>query len=308
MNAKKSLCLPLLLVLGSLLSAALAQQNGLSWGSLKPDKAPSPAKVLVTGKQLLYYPLEKGQEILVTVQGPTTLKVLSRLEFGIQNGGEKRYYLHYEREDGKKGKFRRSATSAAGAVLANDQNIRLGNSRDFFLKVPEGKHTYKFSLGAKASYKLYLRFYERSAQMTAGSQNVVFAPSQFTRPITLVIKEEETIYYRVGSQDSLKVSLIGPASLQVLARLEFDPTMINEQKFRVRVFEDGREKGVHALRSKPSEVTQYREKSDRLVGAAAKFFVEIPRGKHEYRFEIMDGGRSVLLRFLIPRKDLINNS
>lgn len=282
-------------------------QNGFIWKSFKPEKSPPRIKVLVMGKELAYYPLEQGQEILVTIEGPTRLKVLTRIEFGEEPSGEKSYYLRYERDGEKKTKFRRIATVSPTAVLADNPAIHLGSSKSIYLKVPAGKHTYRFYLGSKAAYRLYLRFYERTTNVESKPENVAFKPSQFTNAIPLVIKEDEVTYYRVGDQDSLKLSIIGPTTVKVLARLEFDPSMFTDQKFRIRVYEDGLVKQIYPLRSKRSEVAEYRDVSMKVVGDGAKFFIEVPRGKHEYQFEIVDNSRTVLLRFYIPRDDLINN-
>lgn len=282
-------------------------ENGFVWESFKPNKASSPIKVMVMGKRLNYYPLVKGSEILVTVEGPTRLRVISRIEFGKDVGGEKSYYLRALREDNKKEKFRRVSTASSSAVLADNPAVRLGVSRSAYIKVPAGKHTYRFYVGSKAAYRLYLRFYERKASVDTGAENVAFAPSKFTTSVPIVVKEEEIIYYRIGGKDSLKFSIIGPTTLKVISRLEFDPSMIAEQKFRIRVLEDGEEKHVYPLRSKPSEVAEYRELTTKIAGSGSKFFIEVPRGKHEYDFEVLDNGRNVLLRFFIPRKDLMNN-
>jgi hypothetical protein len=286
---------------------AAEAQNGFTWKSFKPDKSPSRVKVAVMGKELNYYSVEKGQEILVTVEGPTQLKVLTRIEFGEEASGEKNYYLRYQRDGEKKYKFRRIATASPTAVLVDSPAIHLGSSRSIYLKVPSGKHTYRFYVGSKAAYRLYLRFYERTTKVESKPENVAFEPARFTSAVPLVIKEVETSYYRIGEQDSLKLSVIGPMSVKVLARLEFDPTMFTEQKFRIQVYEDGLVKQIYPLRSKQSEVAEYRDISTKVVGDAAKFFIEIPRGKHEYKFEVVDNNRTVLLRFYIPRDDLINN-
>lgn len=282
-------------------------QNGFTWESFKPDKAPKPVKVLVMGKKLSYYPLIKGDEIYVTVEGPTRLRVLTRIEFGENLGGEKSYYLRYERDDGKKSKFRRVTTAAASAVLAELPSTHLGTSRSVYIKVPPGKHTYRFYVGAKSNYRLYLRFYERVSTVNPDADNVAFTPSMFTTSVPLIINEEEVTYYRSGRQDSVRLGVIGPTTIKVLARLEFDPTMIANQKFRINVLEDGIEKHIYPLRSEPSEVAEYREISETIVGKGAKFFIEVPRGKHEYCFKIIDNGRNVLLRFFIPSEDLNNN-
>jgi hypothetical protein len=289
-----------------ILSATKAQ-NGFTWKSFKPDKSPARIKLSVMGKELNYYPLEKGQEILVTVEGPTRLKVLTRIEFGEEASGEKSYYLRYQRDGEKKYKFRRIATASPTAVLADSPAIHLGTSRSIYLKVPAGKHTYRFYVGSKAAYRLFLRFYERTTKVESKPENVAIEPVQFTSAVPLVLREDEVTYYRVGNQDSLKLSIIGPTTVKVLARLEFDPTMFAEQKFRIQVYEDGLIKQIYPLRSKQSEVAEYREISTKVVGNGAKFYIEIPRGKHEYKFEIVDNNRTVLLRFYIPRDDLINN-
>lgn len=298
-----ALALPALVIMAGTLHA----QNGFVWKSFRPDKSPNSVKAFVMGKRLTYHPLKKGEEILVTIEGPTRLRVLSRVEFGKETAGEKSYYLRYERDDGKKGKFRRSAIASHTAVLADNQAIHLGASRSIYLKVPEGKHTYRFFVGSKAPYRLYLRFYERKASVETKSEHVAFAPLKSTQTVSLIVKEEEVTYYRIGEADSVSLSVIGPTTLKILSRLEFGPTMFSEQKFRVQVLEDGKEKGLFPLRSKPSEVAEYGTMSGKVVGKAASFFIEVPRGKHEYRFKVLDNGRSALMRFFIPREDLSNN-
>lgn len=282
-------------------------QNGFIWNSFKPDKSPSPVGVLVMGKRLSYYPLKKGDEILLTIEGPTQLRVLSRIEFGMETGGEKSYYLRYESKNGQKGKFRRVTTASHTAVLADNPSVHLGTSRSVYVKVPSGKHTYRFYVGSKSSYRLYLRFYERKSSVETKSDHLAFAPSRFDQAVTLIVNEEEITYYRAGGQDSLELSVIGPTTIKVLSRLEFDPSMFADQKFRIQVWEDGAVKHIYPLRSKPSEVAEYHDISEKVVGKGARFFIEVPRGKHEYRFEVLDNGRTALLRFFIPRKDLNNN-
>lgn len=289
------------------IQVSTSAQNSLVWKAIKPTLSPKPVQVVVMGRELNYYPLEKDKNIEVTLQGPTTLRVLSRLEFAADESGEKRYYLHYQNDGGSKSDFSLSTTLAANATLLGQSQVRLGTSRSEYIEVPEGKHVYRFSAGGKATYRLYLRFYVQSAESSAEAVTVAFAPSQFTTLVTLAVKENELPYYRLGQQDSVKLSVIGPTTLEVLARLEFDPTMVTDQKFRLKTFEDGLEKQVFSLRSKPSGIAEYSTQSDKIAGQAAKFYVEIPRGKHDYTFEIVDDGRSALLRFYIPKKDLTNN-
>jgi len=286
---------------------AAAAQNAAIWLPIKPDQAPAPVKVMVRGRQLNYYPLEQGATLELTVQGPETLRVLSRVEFGRDTTDEKSYYVRYEQEDGKKGHIGCKATATAGAILADSQSVHLGNARIAAIEVPSGQHTYKFSRESKDKDRLYFRFYFRTSDMEAQSQNVAFTPVKYTAAVNLIVKEEQSTYYRVGPLDSVTVSVIGPTTMQVLTRLEFDATMVADQKFLIRVYEDGRAKQIIPFRSQPSDIADYQGRSDKIAGKADKLFVEVPRGKHEYAFEVLDDGHTALMRFFIPRKALANN-
>ena len=298
----------LIMVIGAALTwQAATAQNASMWLPLKPDQAPPPVKVLVQGRLLNYYPLDQGATLELTVQGPETLRVLSRVEFGRDSTDEKSYYVRYERGDGKKGHIGCKATATAGAILADSQSVHLGNARIAYIEVPSGQHSYRFSRESKDKEKLYFRFYVQSSDMEAQSQNVIFTPAKYTAAVNLIVKEEQSTYYRVGPQDSVTVSLIGPTTMQVLSRLEFDATMVADQKFLIRVYEDGKPKQIIPFRSQPSDIADYQGRSDKIAGKADKLFVEVPRGKHEYAFEIINDGHSALMRFFIPRKALANN-
>ena len=291
----------------ALIWQAVVAQNPTLWLPIKPDQAPPPVKILVLGRQLNYYPLDPGSTIELTVQGPETLRVLSRVEFGKDTTDEKSYYLRYERGDGKKGHIGFKTTAVAGANLADNPAVHVGNARNAYIEVPAGQHVYKFSRESKDKDKLYLRFYHPTSDPETQAQNVAFSPAKYSAAVNLIVKEEQNTYYRVGPQDSVTVSVIGPTTMQVLTRLEFDATMVTDQRFLIRVYEDGRPKQIIPFRSQPSDIADYRGRSDKVTGKADKLFVEVPRGKHEYTFEILNDGHSALLRFFIPRKALTNN-
>ncbi|MCX6641620.1 MAG: hypothetical protein NTW14_14240 [bacterium] len=282
-------------------------QNRMIWNPIKPDKAATAAQVMVIGKRLTYYPLDKDSDITLSISGPTQLRVISRIDFSNQTGGEKSYYLRYEREDGEKKAFRRVATNSERVVLAENTANHLSNSRILLVDVPQGNHTYRFFVGEKATYRLYMRFYTPTAVVEKDSSTVAYVPEKYTTAVPLVINKKPTTYYRLGDQDSLKLTVIGPAQITVLARLEFDNPMLTAKKFRIRVLEDNQEKKTFSLKSWASTTAEYRDKNTKVVGKAARFIIDVPRGKHEYRFQIPNNGHSVLLRFYIPRKALQNN-
>ena len=129
-------------------------------------------------------------------------------------------------------------------------------------------------------------------------------PAEYTTAVDLVSHEETSAYYRVGTGHQVALKLVGPVTLKVLSRIEFDANMNGRQKWKVRVVEDGKTKGTYSLDSRKSEVTTYREKSALVASRAETFYVEVPAGEHRYEFTLPENHRTVLLRFLLPKNEL----
>jgi hypothetical protein len=303
----RNILLTFALLLVACCSTLLMAQNRTSWSALKPEKSPSAVQVLIAGKRLPYYPLQQADDISLTIQGPTTLRLLTRIDFGNATGGEKSYYIRYEREGGEKKALRRVAANSDKVVLADNKSNYLSNSSYTVIDVPSGKQNYRFFVKDNASYKLYYRFFAPRTYSENDSSTVVFTPVKYTTTVPLLVKQKEHTYYRVGKQDSLKISVIGPARITVMTRLELEMPLLTAQKFRVQVFEDNQDKHTYSLKSWTSSNTEYKDKSTKVVGKAAKLYLDVPRGKHEYTFKLPDNNRSVLFRFYIPKKALGNN-
>jgi hypothetical protein len=215
-----------------------------------------------------------------------------------------KYTYLIRRDEGDWVEFTRHGVASTQAHFArqNSRTISLGEKH--ILKVPKGSHSYSFRLPKDSSFPVYLRFHQEDGNMGIPTNTVAITPQVSSRAVDLVIHEEVTTYYRLGEGNEIALRLIGPATLKVLVRLEFYPDMQAQQDFRVQVFEDNLIKGTYSLTTIESDVCQYKEISTLVPGKAETFYLEIPKGEHDYRFVLPDTYRSVLLKFLLPKKDL----
>jgi hypothetical protein len=289
------------LVLG-ILSFASAKTR---WRTFAPQKFDRKTALQISGKKRIYYTLRKDSEIQLSLTGPTKLRVLSRAEVSSSKESSRYTYL-VRRDDGKWVEFTRRSKVSAQAQLARNSSTKISVAQKHVLNVPEGSHTYAFRLPDKGSKSLFLRFQQIESDFGVPTDVVAITPNSWQESVDLVIREGVTTYYRLHEGTDLALRLIGPAKLKVLARFEFHPDMQGQQDFRVQVLEDGSVKATYPLTATRSDICQYLETSAFVPAKAETFYVEIPRGEHEYRFVLPESQYSVLLRFLLPKKDLSN--
>ena len=260
--------------------------------------------VQVAGKTRAYYALTEDQTVQVKIKGPAKLRVLSRAVLDSeQDSVEFRYVAR--REGAKKAMTvrHRSRLYDNGGLLGEGGG-NITSSRTRVIDVPRGEQTYTFTLPRNSKQTVLLRFARESSEFAQGSKVVAMTPISYSTRVDLVTKEETSAYYRVGGSDRTMLKLIGPATLKVMNRIEFDQNMKGRQKWRVQVIEDGKIKATHSLSAKQSQITAYRESAPYVPSRAEFFFLEIPEGTHEYEFRLPDNHRTVLFRYLMPEKEL----
>lgn len=292
-----------LLTLSLVLAAsAPAKTGGVNY--FKPTAFDRSVDVLVSGKVRNYYLLESDSKIEIQVKGPSRLMILSR---GVTDNSEenvKYTFLALRKKSRRALRISHEARITDKIVFSGDTEGHITYSRKKFIDVPKGEQTYTFYLPKGAANKVLLRFAVETNAFTTGTPVVEMTPAHFTAQVDLVTREESTTYYRIGTGFSTTVELVGPATLKVLSRIEFDANMSGKQKWRVRVLEDGKVKGTYSLAASKSVVTAYKEPSSLVASQAEVFYVEIPEGPHRYEFTLPENHRTGLLRFLLPEKQL----
>ncbi|MFZ5433104.1 MAG: hypothetical protein ACOZB3_04940 [Calditrichota bacterium] len=301
MVVRKSIALLAVTIL--LCSAAMAAKSG-GMEYLTPTAFDRTAEVLVSGKLRTYYLLEAGTKVEVQVQGPSQLLILSRGVSAQPSDPLKYEFLALRKKSRKAISITQTSRTTDKVVFSGDMEGNIGYSRKKYLDVPKGDHTYTFYLPKNSTDRILIRIAAVTNAFTSGTPVVAMTPTEFTTQVDVVAREETATYYRIGTGYTVALDLIGPATLKVLSRIEFDANMNGKQKWRVRVTEDGKVKGTYSLAARKSTVTAYREPSSMVASRAETFFVEIPEGSHRYEFVLPENHRTVLMKFLLPKSQL----
>lgn len=292
----------LALLTSGLLVSAIAADNGFKY--LKPSYFDQMMKLTIAGKSRTYFVLTEYSQVSVTVEGPSQLKVMSRLELKSANETPN-YTLEVSIDDGKKPRLvRHTSKLSEKADMSDGSEGYLGVLRSKVLDIPSGKHEVVIKLPKGSKDRVLVRLSQKTNEFTGRTSVVPMTPFEYTSAVDLVTNETIYTYYRVGGEDRVALHLVGPATLKVLSRIEFGPEMKGSQRWRLQLIEDGKLKKTYSLAASTSDVIQYKLPSKFVPSRAETFFVEVPAGEHVYEFRLPDDRRTSLLRFLLPSKEL----
>jgi hypothetical protein len=117
------------------------------WMDIKPDKDTVKIKLKADkSNPQNYYQLSASKPQKFKVTGPTTLRVLTRLEYNYTMQGIISYRVRVARNDTIIGTFKLSGNPSSEAQYVNKKKFIPGTLGKFFLKAPSGSNNYEFSL------------------------------------------------------------------------------------------------------------------------------------------------------------------
>ncbi|KPL07201.1 hypothetical protein AMJ86_05315 [bacterium SM23_57] len=282
--------------------------SGLAeWLTLVPSEYGQSRSFTISGNERTYFSVETGQMLSVQIKGPTQIRILTRLEFDSQPDRSVEYTLQYSMDDQVTDRITFTSRPIDTARDEDKPGRLLGYLRKHSIDVPRGVHSYSFQVtdGVK---RLWMRVQEQQANYVENLQRVAMQPHHYTEAVDLEVKEKLTTYYRIGGENEVRIDVIGPTNIKILARLEYDDTMRGNQKFRFQVLEGDEVVETYSLGTELSDVARYIVPTSTLVSRGEKVYLDIPEGVHSYRIVLLDGNRTALIKFHIPVKDLGNES
>jgi len=283
-------------------AAVLLIGAGLSvaadWQGLKPASSAAKVALEVDGRRLSYYRADAESPVSLSIEGPTRLKILTRLRMG--SGVAEATYSVRLRRDGEDRRVEELETrpSRSGRYLDDDAH-RPGAIRRLYVDVPTGRHEYEIAPagGTVVDFRVFLE--------TDGFARASVAPIEHGGVETLVHEDRELPYHLARPGARVLLDVVGPTTLTVNTRLLFDRTMIGSQVYIVGVDRSGGEEVLYKMEAKTSNSMTCRDRSDIVPGALRAFNLAVPPGRQTYAFRLADGqGRALALRFLVPRGDL----
>ena len=295
----------------SLLAAAIlvmvsTPHHGLTagWRLAKP-KNEKAAKLEVSGKERLYWALSTKTTVTVKVKGPGSLKVITR---PVVMGKEVVYSYQVLRDDQKRYHIARTARPGKNVKNPSRAGEVIGSDRSATFKIPEGEHTFAFSLPEGSSEDVYARFLVRGKnQLPANTDYIAFLPQKYGDEVRIFVKEQEYIYHRCDANHPIDLERIGPTTIKVVSRLEFDPAMSGGRRpYRLQVLQGDKIIQTRAFKASLSGAASYVASSRNVIGRGDTFQIDVPAGRQRFRITTPDSDTSVLLRFYLPQRDLGN--
>jgi hypothetical protein len=115
----------------------------IKWISLSPLFPNEPIDLLTEETVTNYYRFSADKPLRVEIIGPTTLRVLNRLENNYKMKGRINYRLQVK-EDGKiKNTYLLNSVRSEVTTYKNDMTKLPGKAKEIVIIVPEGKHNYE---------------------------------------------------------------------------------------------------------------------------------------------------------------------
>jgi len=255
----------------------------------------------VNGKTSRYYQLASQKNVTLKVTGPTTVKLITRTT--VRDKSTFNNYSIVSQIDTKKKKTIGRASSYTKDVVNPKSQDLIAKSRDITYKVPSGEHVMTFAVPKSAKYSVFVRL-SIPDTVKKVENYIAYLPNKFKEEVRITVNESEYIYYRVNSENSIELDVIGPTTLKCLSRLEFDHTIRGDKPYRIQIKENGKVVRTKPHQAKVSASALYQTKGDKVIGRGDNLLFKVPAGKHTYQLSTPDTGISVLLRLYLPEGDL----
>ncbi len=271
--------------------------------ALEPGRYADRISITVQGKDRAYYAGTVTSPVEYHLAGPTTVRVIARIELGRR--GAARPFKVYAKVDSEKPReysFRAGRSSDAG--IRSEPNRRISRSSSFYVTLGRGAHRCRLWAEAPRG-RIWLR--TLTAERAKQPRQVFYSPREWADVVTVIVREREYKYYRATADQPVELQIVGPTTIEVRSRFEFDFATKGIHDYRLQVLEDGALKRSYAFSSRRSHVCVYRDQLELVPGRANKFHITVGRGRHVLTFVPQprpDPSLGILLRFFVPRSAL----
>jgi len=274
-----------------------------SWASISPREEQGRQCIRIGAENLDYYLLDDDQPVLLRVRGPRRVKVVTRYVFGPDDSEEASYRIIL-RVDGREEVRRVLRADAKAGVGPCGGTGEVAALRKIYLEVPTGLHDIQVLAEADNTGRVAARFFRNSKTREAVLVN--FAPEDYDAVYSLQFESgTRSTYYHFTGERPLRFSIIGPTTLEIDTRLDFDHTMTGSSSYQLEVLHNGKPLPRFIYHTKKISAASYVERRDILPGERKKMRLSVPRGRHDYEMRCLGPQNcGVAVRIRIPEADL----
>ncbi len=264
-----------------------AAANAVKWEAIERLPGQSPVIVMVEEKPRNYFRIRPGHPLTVPIEGPARLRVVSRLE--LPPGAKQVVSYSLRVAEGDKELNRADTESSASSQVRDTEGKRLiGKSRRLGVDIPAGRHV--LTLSVEGAPALLVRLHQ-AAPARGGEPTVTLTPIEAPRSVTVQEGEKSIPYYSVLPGRPVKLRVVGPTSVDLICRLDFDASMRGPQTYRLGLSERGRRFRELQFKTTKATTAVYADLADRVPSKFDRVRLPIGGGLHEITIELLSPPR-----------------
>jgi len=274
-----------------------------NWKSITPGEDQGRSCIRIGAQEFDYYLLDEERPTVLRVRGPQRLKIITRYLFGEADAQGARYRLMV-RVDGRE-ELRRSfnASNLPSAGLC-DRDGQVAGLKRVYLSVPTGMHDIQILGEVPGDGRIAARIFRESRGRKAKMVN--FSPVEYDGIYSLQFDSgTQSTYYHFSENAPLEFTVIGPTTLEIDTRLDFNHTMNGSTVYRLEVMQNGEALPRFVYHTKKISSASYIERRDILPGERKRMRLTVPRGRQKYEIHCIGPQTcGVAARIRIPEADL----
>ena len=272
----------------ALLSLLPAPAAAASWTAVEALPGATPVRVLVKERPRTYFRVASGRSLDVTLEGPARVRVVTRAVLPPGATGAVSYHIRLSAA-GKRLHESKTESSAAPTASVDGSSERLGKSRTVTVEVPAGRQLLEVAIdGVPAAL---IRVLVSSPRRAGSEPYVSLTPVEAPRSVTVTEGEKSIPYYSILPGKHVRLRVVGPTTLELSTRLDFDATMRGTQRYRIGVrVGPGAHKETELATTK-STTASYTDLKDRIPSKLGRIVVDIPSGGHDVTVELLEPSR-----------------
>jgi len=250
---------------------------------------------IVTKKAEEYLLLTKNQPVTFSVEGPTYLRVYTRILWPKGSMGSEIYKMILQENEIDEDII---TLESEESVVSKDKKGRpLSKWRSFYIEVPEGSNRYKLTHWSSPQDTILIKFAYESPKRW-----VEISPAEYSSIIEAIEEERIIKYYELKREGRIALRINGSQRLRVIVRLNYDEKMIGDQNYTIMVEENGKVE-KYPFKCYKSQIITYKDRRNIVPSNARSFHVNQGEGTHVLHFSLAGTlAESAALRFLVEEK------
>ena len=261
-------------------------------GSIVTIGEPGIAKVSVTKTQEIdYYILTREEPLIINVDGPTWLRVYTRILWQEDMKESEKYRIIVER-DGEDDRIVKMTAKKSGVSSVFGQDV--SKWRSFYINVPHETHTYRFFIWRASSDTILLRFGFQSPERWEE-----LIPISYESLIETIESEKIYAYYTGEAEKDVSVIINGPRKIKVVTRVLCDSTFIGENVYGITVYDGDELIRRVSYNTQKSETVIFKNSPNIVPSTKSVTYIDIGDGEHILKFRSEKGAGKVAFAFYI---------